>query len=196
MRRAERPVQEQVPTYREPWRPPPPSRPRLLGLALGALLFASLAAFTTNKLVTMAHLRGDLAGIPERTMILSGERRRLSKDTITFGLVDPRSPGGPTWELQLRPGQSEKLRFGDEIVVRCVDIDRSCYVPGSVYIDDGNRRFDLGLLGFELIGLGACVLVATGRLRAWRRALRGIGGRRATPPAPLPAPRPGGVAPR
>lgn len=161
--------------YREPWQPSP-QRPVLalpLVLALGC---ACLGLFTGNKLLTAAQLRGDLPGISQRAMRFGPALRRFSPDQAMYALDDPSDTQGG-WTIQLTAAQTESLRVGDTLVVRCTD-DRECYVRDSIFINDDNMRFDLGLLALELAGALACAGVALRNWLAWRREDHSRGQRR------------------
>lgn len=163
--------------YREPWRPPPPPLPPLVGLALGALLAGALAAFTSNKLLVMAKLRGDIEGIPERELVLSRELLRYKEKSAVYALVDPNDPDAQPYRIQIQRDRIGNYRYGEIVKVRCLESERQCYMPGSVYIDDSNRSFDIGLLAIELGALAGCTWAGVRRWRAWRRLASAVSGR-------------------
>lgn len=145
-------------------------RPAYRMLAVGALAALALAAFTGHKLLVMAKLRGDLAGIEPRTLRLAYPLRRLSTDTQEFALAEPTQTAS-AWSIQLTTDQAARHRVGDTIVVRCDGAE--CYLPDSVYISDGNMQFDAVLLALELGSVTACALVFARRWRRYRAARRG-----------------------
>jgi hypothetical protein len=135
---------------------------------------AALATFTSHKLFVMAKLRGDIGDLPQRELVVDGRLRGFPDGSGVYALYDPARREASKLEIQFTSAQAERYRPHARIVVRCEETGRACYMPDSVYIDDGNRSFDLGLLVIELSGLTAC-LVALGRRRAaWHAALRGI----------------------
>ncbi len=166
--------------YREPWRPPPPPLPPLLGLALGVLLAGGLAVFTSNKLIVMAQLRGDIEGIPQRELAFSRELQRYSGKSAVYQLVDPNEPDAAPYRIQVEQRHLGDVRFGQTLKVRCLESDRHCYGPTSVYIDDGNRAFDIALLTMELGALATCTWAGVRRWRTWRR-LASAGSGKKTP---------------
>lgn len=89
--------------------------------------------------------------------------RFLLRDTVT----------GEEREIQLRMTQADRYRMGEAISVRCMPNAGECFVRDSIYIDDGNRDFDIGLLVVEWIGLAASVRAIVKRVGAWRAAVRG-----------------------
>ena len=164
--------------YREPWRPPPPPLPPLLGLALGALLAGGLAVFTSNKLYVMAQLRGDIAGIPERELVFSRELVRYSGKSASYALSDPTDPDAEPFRIQIQASRIGDYQYGQLVKVRCIESERQCYVRGSVYIDDGNRSFDLVLLAVELTALAGCTWAGVRRWRAWKRLAGAASGKK------------------
>lgn len=145
-------------------------RPAYRMLAVGALAALALAAFTGHKLLVMAKLRGELAGVEPRTLRLAHPLRRLSTDTLEFALAEPTRSAG-AWTIQLTTDQAARHRVGDRLDVRCDGSE--CYLPDSVYISDGNMQFDAVLLTLELGSAAACALVIARRWRRYRAARRG-----------------------
>lgn len=160
--------------YRAPAPLPLPERPQhrlLIAVAIGC---AALAAFTSNKLYRMAQLRGDLPGIEERTMLITRELRRFGTSALEVEVVDAARPAAGTYKHQIDTRNQTVFTnvIGDELRLRC--LGGQCYGPRSVYIDDGNRQFDVGLLCVELAGLAACAVAIARRRRAWRGAVRAV----------------------
>lgn len=156
-----------MPPPTTPYRAAPPLRPSraaLVGPLVGAALCALLAVFTSHKLVAMARLRGWLDGAPPRTLVVAGEGTPLGTSTVVIPLSDPLAPGAARDSIQARAHQFGRLRLGASVTVRC-DSSRECYLPDSVYIEDGNVAFDLALLALELGGLVALGVVAYRRRR-------------------------------
>lgn len=145
-------------------------RPGYRVLAIGALATLALAAGTGHKLLVMAKLRGDVAGIEPRSLRIAYPLRRLAADTQEFRLADPARRDAP-WTIQLTTAQAARHRVGDTIVVRCDGAE--CYLPDAVYINDGNMQFDTALLALELASAAACLIVIARRQRAARAARRG-----------------------
>ncbi len=160
--------------YRAPWLPPRSRLPLLplLPATLGALVAIAAMTFTANKLVVGARLRGDIDGIEGRMVVLLQEVRRFDAKSAEYSLGDAftREPLGYT--IQLRESQAATHRSGKAMFVRCLDDERACYTRGSVYISDGNRNFDLVLLGIELLGLGVALRALAWHVRAWRMSIR------------------------
>ncbi|MBL8744661.1 MAG: hypothetical protein JNK04_26310 [Myxococcales bacterium] len=156
-------------TYREaPGRPAPPRPP--VGLATAAAFGCiALAIFTSTKLFRMAQLRGDIGGIDAQEMTIGRELRRFNPGSAVYELRKPDSDA--VHEIQINERGAHRNRTGERISVRC--IGRDCYSRAdSVYIDDGNRQFDIMLLALELSGLVTSVVIVRRRLRAWREAQR------------------------
>jgi hypothetical protein len=155
--------------YRERWRGPPPPRPNVLLAALVCLGCAALCAFTSHKLSVMSQLRGWTPGMPERVMTLAAIRRRFDTGSGEYLLTDARRG---TWKIQLTDRQLARIGYHVPVRVRCEERARECYVPDSVYVDDGNFGFDQMLRVLEALGVLASGLRIALRLRAWRRAVR------------------------
>src|SRR5690348_491229 len=81
--------------------PPPPPRPSVAIFVVIGLGCAALAAFTSHKLYVMAELRGDIAGIPERELVVEGAVRRYQDGTSVYSLRNPDRQGQP-WEIQVQ----------------------------------------------------------------------------------------------
>ena len=145
-------------------------RPAYRMLAVGALAALALAAFTGHKLLVMAKLRGDVAGIEPRSLRIAYPLRRLAADTQEFRLADP-ARRDAAWTIQLTTAEAARHRVGDTIVVRCDGAE--CYLPDAVYINDGNMQFDTALLALELASAAACLIVIARRWRRYRAARRG-----------------------
>jgi hypothetical protein len=161
----------QTASYREAPPRPPPARPPIKLRAVAAVGCLALTLFTSNKLWTMARLRGDIDGIPEREMIVGRELRRFQSrsNAVVFRLRDEQ---GSDWEIQLNEGNPRRNRTGERIRVRCLESSRDCYARESVYIDDGNRQFDIALLTIEIAGLIASLLLIRHRIKTWRQTER------------------------
>ncbi len=144
---------------------------------LGALIAVAALSFTANKLLVMARLRGDISGIEGRPAILLQEVRRFNEASAEYALGDAftREPLGYT--IQLREHQAVRYRPGPALFVRCLEDERSCYIRGSIYIDDANRAFDLALLCIELCGLGLALWAMRRRVHAWRSSIRLVSGK-------------------
>jgi len=155
--------------YRVPRAIPPPPRPGIVLPLLAALLCASLAVFTSRKLDTMAMLRGERPGSPERELTVQSVSE-LGRNTWLFILRDPQTQA--TYRLQARSHQLERLETGSTVRVRCLDDD--CYFADSVYIEDGNVAFDRGLLAVELAGFVAALGYLGLQRRRWRDAWRAL----------------------
>jgi hypothetical protein len=168
--------------YRERWRGPRPAFPNVILAVLVFLGCAALCAFTTGKLATMARLRGFTPGAPERVMTVERVRRTFNRSMAEYELVDEQRG---TWGIQLTRAQIARIRYQTPVFVRCLEDERECFVPDSVYISDGNFGFDRLLRALELLGLLAAATRIAWRLRGWRSALRAWAQQ-----APDPAPRP------
>ena len=155
--------------YRERWRGPRPAFPNVILAALVFLGCAALSVFTTEKLATMARLRGFTPGAPERVMTVERVRRTFNPAMAEYDLADERHG---TWKIQLTQAQIERIRYQTPVFVRCLEDERECFVPDSVYISDGNFGFDRLLRAMEIFGLLAAALRITWRLRGWRREQR------------------------
>jgi hypothetical protein len=162
--------------YRAPAPLAAPPRPETRLLTVVAIACLALAAFTSNKLYRMAQLRGDLPGIPERTMVVTRELRRFGMSALEVEVIDAARPAAGAWKHQIATDGGVVFTniVGSELRLRCIDSSRDCYGPGSVYIDDGNRSFDVGLLCLELAGLAAAGFALWRRRRAYRGALRAV----------------------
>jgi hypothetical protein len=147
------------PTFRIPRQPLP------ISWLVGLLACALLAAYTSHKLVYMARLRGWLEGAPERTYRVLSDYRMLGAATY---VIDLQALDGDAARctLQVRQADWVVLREGSTVRARRVPGERECFVPQSVYIEDGNVQFDAGLLSLEAVGVVGC---AWG---AWRRRPR------------------------
>ncbi|TAK20034.1 MAG: hypothetical protein EPO40_32565 [Myxococcaceae bacterium] len=155
--------------YRERWRGPRPQRP---GITLAALVFlcsAALCAFTSHKLAVMSRLRGWTPGAPQRVMTVEHILRRFNASMGEYQLVDAH---GGTWKMQLTAEQLDRIGYHQPVAVRCLEDERECFVPDSVYISDGNFGFDHALRALESLGMLASGLRVGWRLRAWRREVR------------------------
>ncbi len=130
---------------------------------------ALLCAFTTGKLTEMSRLRGESPGAPERVMTVEREVRRFNPSLAEYELNDARHG---VWRIQLTQTQIERVRYREPVTVRCLEDERECFVPDSIYVDDGNLGFDRALRMLEVFGLFAAALRIVWRLRAWRRELR------------------------
>ena len=155
--------------YRERGRGPRPAAPVVTVAALVFALCAALTAFTSHKLAVMARLRGWSPGAPSRVMRVVGVRRRFNASAAEYNLLDG---AGGEWAMQLTRAQIERIGFHEPVVVRCLDAERECFVPDSVYIDEGNFGFDRTLLAMEVFGLLASGLLLAWRVRRWRGELR------------------------
>lgn len=162
--------------YRAPPPAVPPPRPRVVLLALVTAGCLAFATFTTNKLFTMAQLRGDLPGIAERRMVISREVRYFGLESLEVELTEPGEAETRAWRFQIdtRGRTDFSALIGSEVRVRCLEAARECYGPRSVFISDANRAFDFGLLAAELLGLGAAARAIVVRVRTWRRAEKAV----------------------
>lgn len=144
-----------------------PPRPPTRRLALALVACLGLLAFTSNKLYVGAQLRGELDGIPTRAMVLGAPARELGEGTVEHWLSPPGQLDAAEHTIQLVPSQRRRMAIGDTLAVRCDG--RECYLPDSVYISDGNRSFDIALLGLEALGTVVVIGLWLMRWRAWRR---------------------------
>ncbi len=155
--------------YRERWRGPRPQRPNVTLAALVFVGCTALCGFTSQKLAVMSRLRGFTPGVPQRVMTVENILRRFNASMGEYQLVDA---SGGTWKIQLTTEQLDRIGYHQGVAVRCLDEERECFVPDSVYISDGNFGFDQLLRAVECLGMLASGLRVGWRLRAWRREVR------------------------